>query len=70
MPEEILYMVGCVQKETPVQLAALGIEQEISLTWADGMVGVIPVFESREAAEKYADGKIPVMEVVMEKKDD
>lgn len=33
--------------------SALG-EQQLDLSWADGMVGAIPVFDSMEAAKTYA----------------
>ncbi len=32
------------------------LEQEITLSFADGMIGVLPVFENIEDAEKYANG--------------
>lgn len=30
--------------------------EEIKLNFAEGMIGVLPVFETREQAEKFADG--------------
>ena len=36
---------------------------KIELSWADGMVGVCPVFDSREAADKYAEGKHQVIRI-------
>ena len=30
---------------------------ELNLSWSKGMIGALPVFESREDAEKYSDGK-------------
>ena len=30
---------------------------DLPLDWADGMVGVLPVFDTYEAAETYAGGK-------------
>jgi len=32
------------------------LEQEITMCFADGMIGCLPVFDSMEAAEKYANG--------------
>ena len=32
------------------------LEQEITMSFADGMVGVLPAFEKIEDAEKYANG--------------
>ena len=31
-------------------------EHEVELVWADGMLGVSPIFASREQAEDYAEG--------------
>ncbi len=36
---------------------------KIKLFWADGQVGAVPVFATREDAEAYAEGKGEVMEV-------
>ena len=30
------------------------LESDITMDWADGMIGVMPVFGTREDAEKYA----------------
>jgi len=30
---------------------------DLKLSWADGMVGAMPIFETYEDAEKYANGK-------------
>ena len=30
----------------------------LEMKWADGMIGVVPVFESKEAALQYAGGYI------------
>lgn len=38
-----------------IPLIVHGEPQDLSLVWADGMVGVLPVFESEEAARKYRD---------------
>jgi hypothetical protein len=37
------------------------IEVDLDLRWADGMVGVIPMFESIEAAKKYAGADAEIM---------
>lgn len=55
MKEETHYMVGIVKKEHPVNV--FGSEVTLPLTWADGMIGVMPVFENYESAETYAKGK-------------
>lgn len=38
-------------------------ESRIVLRWADGMVGVMPVFETEQDALEYADGCADVVEV-------
>jgi len=53
--------VGAVEKEHNVDV--LGTELKLNLTWAEGMVGVIPVFESNEAAKKYAGENLITFEL-------
>ena len=38
-------------------LMSWGEKVELNLSWASGIIGALPVFETRELAEKYADGK-------------
>ncbi len=40
----------------------VNIEQQVSLSDKDGMVGALPVFATREQAEAYGDGA-PLMEI-------
>lgn len=40
-------------------------QREMKLTWADGMVGALPVFDSQEAALAYADGRYQVVRLEM-----
>jgi hypothetical protein len=35
----------------------------ISMEWAQGMIGVLPVFDTKENAEAYSDGVASVVEV-------
>lgn len=35
--------------------------REMDLSWADGMVGALPVFEDEEAARSYAAGRYQVV---------
>lgn len=60
------FFTGGVEKEHGVDI--LGRTHPLPLTWADGMIGVIPVFETREAAETYADGKLRVYSVEVEQR--
>ena len=51
MPKKrLFYMVG---RLTRVAQTTMG---PINMTWTDGMIGVCPVFDTLEAAEKYAEG--------------
>ena len=61
--EKIYYMVGLVEKERKVALVL-----PVNLSWADGMVGCIPVFDNEKDAETYADGEAKITELIIEKK--
>ena len=37
------------------------VELEIDMKWADGMVGVMPMFNSLEAAKAYAGPELEIM---------
>lgn len=43
----------------------LGREVEVPLSYADGMIGAMPVFETREQAEAIASGRYEVREVAL-----
>jgi hypothetical protein len=60
------FFVGGVEKEHDIDL--FGRRQKLPLTWADGMIGVLPVFVSQEAAETYSAGKLQVYSVHVEKR--
>ena len=42
------------QLECGCEVDLLGQPFTLALHWAEGMVGVLPVFDSKEAAERYA----------------
>jgi hypothetical protein len=44
------------------------VTQEIKLTWVDGMIGVIPVFDNKKDADKYAGEKFEVLEMSIQLK--
>lgn len=54
-----MYAVMVIHKKQKVSVAGCipALESEIDICWADGMIGAIPVFETREDAEEFADGK-------------
>ena len=60
-----LYGVGAVYAKHKAILRQFGREEthDIELIWADGMIGVMPIFETEEAAKKYAAGKSVVIEI-------
>lgn len=47
-----IYMVGCVEKQKEIT-TPYGVKK-LDMDWADGMIGVCPVFSTREQAEKYS----------------
>ena len=51
-----MYLVMTLNRKQRARVANSDIEADISISWAHGMVGAIPVFETREDAEKYANG--------------
>ena len=59
--QQTLYMALFVIRK--VAVAAMGMEKEIPLTFAEGMVGACPVFKTREQAEAFADGSCGVVEL-------
>lgn len=42
-----------------------GDEVSIPLSYADGMIGAMPVFETLEQAEAFADGRYVIKEVTL-----
>lgn len=54
------YAVGCIAKKH--DLDWLGRTVSLPLTWADGMIGVIPVFKTKAAARKYGGKKLGIYE--------
>lgn len=56
-----LYFVGGVERDH--DLNVLGRPQKLPLTWADNMIGVLPVFSDRESAERYADESVTVYHI-------
>lgn len=52
-----------LQLNTEVEVDWGGSTRSIPLSYADGMVGAIPVFETREQAEAFAGDKYRIAEV-------
>jgi len=62
-----LYAVGALKTEIEIE-SSWGLKaQTLPLDWADGMVGVIPLFSNRKKAERYADKRFPIIVVESER---
>ena len=55
------YAVGMLTKEINVEI--LGKKENLKLSWADGMIGALPVFTNYEDAVKYCDEDCPIIEI-------
>lgn len=55
-----MFIVNSLKKELSVEV--IGIKTKLQLNWAKGMIGAIPVFETQEQAEEYANGS-PITEI-------
>ena len=58
-----MFLVMCFKKEHPIEV--LGKEVPVPLSWHDKMIGVCPVFENKESALEYANGRFQVLELAM-----
>ena len=56
-----MFIVMAVQRKADVNL--FGKATPIDLKFADGMIGVLPVFKTRQSAEKYAGKKMTIVQV-------
>jgi len=56
-----LYMVASMKEE--IALEGIGIESILKMSWADGMVGAVPVFEDYDSALKYCEDYALITEV-------
>jgi len=52
--KEKRYGVSCIK--TSIIIHVLGKETKLDLNFAEGMVGALPVFDTKENAKKYANG--------------
>ena len=61
------YVVMALKSSGTVMTDLEGIEGqlEIPMIWAEGMVGVLPVFDNLEHATVYAEGKYKISPVKM-----
>ena len=66
MKRNEFYMVGALKESMEMEI--FGQLHIVPMDWADGMVGACPVFNNKESAEKYADGRYGVEMVKLSKK--
>lgn len=57
----IMFAVMAITKKAEVDV--FGRPVPIDMSFADGMIGIIPVFDTRENAEKWAEGTLQIIEV-------
>lgn len=56
---------------TELGVNVMGIEKHLPVKdHADGLIGVLPVFESEEAARAYSDRDITIMDITDPSKED
>jgi hypothetical protein len=58
---KIMYMVMCLVDSRDIALGESTAKLEMS--WADGMVGVMPIFDDEESAYQYAGEKYEVLAI-------
>ncbi len=56
-----MFVVMAVQEAADIKLS--GINTPIRLKFADGMIGVLPAFRTRQSAERYAGKKVTIVEI-------
>ena len=56
------FVVQVLNKTAEVML--MGRTAEVPLSYADGMIGCMPVFETKEQAESFAYGAYEILEIV------
>lgn len=56
-----MYLVQALTTE--IEANILGHKTDIKLSFAQGMIGALPVFKTLEDAEVYSEGKFPIVEI-------
>ena len=59
-----IFLVSIVEKSRDVTVGEIPVS--IDLSWSDGMIGVMPVFDTVENAERYAGKGIQIHEAETE----
>ena len=60
-----VYAISAVKTQHDVSI--MGVIRPMDLIWADGMIGVMPVFKNKKAAKKYAGKNIKVLSFTVPK---
>lgn len=58
-------MFAVLQLNKTVEVSIYGCVKDIPLTYADGMIGAIPVFETLEKAQEFAGEKYGIAEIMV-----
>lgn len=66
-PNKPMYLVTLFHDTMPISVGGQSVP--LHLSWEDGMIGCLPVFESEEAALKYAKGDASKLLVIGIKED-
>ena len=66
MKTKTKYLVMAVEKTK--KILVYGREIDMSLAWADRMCGVIPVFDTKKAAQKYAAKNFEILSVIVDER--
>lgn len=56
-------MFAVLQLNKEVSISVWGLDHEVPLCYAEGMVGAIPVFSTKEKAEAHAEDKYQIIEL-------
>jgi hypothetical protein len=55
MSEKAIYLSMCMKRDITINV--LGLERTLPFDFADGLIGMMPVFDTPENARKYSPDK-------------
>lgn len=55
---KVAYLVMSFRETAEIHFGT--IRSEVKLSFAEGMIGCVPVFKDRESADAFAEGKFPI----------
>jgi hypothetical protein len=53
------------QLNEKIEVAVMGSNIELPLSYADGMIGAVPVFDTKKAAEEFAGDKYKIAQLTI-----